>query len=64
VKNEEVFRRVKEERKILNAIKRRKANWIDRIMRKNFLLNHVIEGKAERKSDVKTKKKTTYEATG
>jgi len=58
VKNEEVFHRVKEERKILNAIKRRKANWIDHILRKNCLLKHVTEGKVERRSDVKTKKKT------
>jgi hypothetical protein len=59
----EVFHRVREERKILNAIKRRKANWIDHILRKNCRLKHVIEGNTERRSDVKTKKKT-QEATG
>jgi hypothetical protein len=58
VKNEEVFHRVKEERNILNATKRRKASWLDHILRNNCLLKHVIEGKAERRSDVKTKKKT------
>jgi len=31
VKNEEVLHRVKEERNILHAIKRRKANWIGHI---------------------------------
>ena len=63
VKNEEVFHKVRDERKILNAIKRRKATCIDHILRKNCLLKHVIEGKAERRIDLKTKKKTS-EATG
>jgi hypothetical protein len=39
----EVLQRVKEERKILQTIKRRKANWIGYIMRRNCLLKHVIE---------------------
>jgi hypothetical protein len=39
--------RVKEERNILRTIKRRKANWIGHIVRRNCLLKHVIEGKRE-----------------
>jgi hypothetical protein len=47
VRNDEVLHRVKEERKILQTIKRRKANWIGHILRRNCLLKHVIEGKLE-----------------
>jgi hypothetical protein len=47
VRNEEVLYRVKEERNILHTIKRRKANWIGHILRRNCLLKHVIEGKLE-----------------
>jgi hypothetical protein len=39
--------RVKEERNILHTIKRRKANWIGHILRRNCLLKHVIEGKLQ-----------------
>jgi ribosomal 50S subunit-associated protein YjgA (DUF615 family) len=39
---------VKEERNIVHTIKRRKANWIGHILRRNCLLKHVIEGKIER----------------
>jgi hypothetical protein len=39
--------RVKVERNILHTIKRRKANWIGHILRRNCLLKHVIEGKVE-----------------
>jgi hypothetical protein len=47
VRNEEVLHRVKEERNILHTIKRRKANLIGHILRRNCLLKHVIEGKLE-----------------
>jgi hypothetical protein len=47
VRNEEVLHRVKEERNILHTIKRREANWIGHILRRNCLLKHVIEGKLE-----------------
>jgi hypothetical protein len=43
----EVLHRVKEERNILRTIKRRKANRIGHILRRNCLLKHVIEGKLE-----------------
>jgi hypothetical protein len=39
--------KVKEERHILHAVKRRKANWIGHILRRNFILKHVTEGKIE-----------------
>jgi hypothetical protein len=47
VRNEEVLHRVKEARNILHTIKRRKANWIVHILRRNCFLKHVIEGKLE-----------------
>jgi replicative superfamily II helicase len=47
VSHEEILHRVKEERNILHTIKRRKANWIGHILRRNCLLKHVIEGKLE-----------------
>jgi hypothetical protein len=47
MRNGEVLHRVKEERNILHAIKIRKANWISHILRRNFLLKHVIERKLE-----------------
>jgi hypothetical protein len=47
VRNEEVLQTVKEERTIVHTIKRRKANWIGHILRRNCLLKHVIEGKVE-----------------
>jgi hypothetical protein len=43
----EILHRVKEESNILYTIKRRKANWIRHILRRNCLLKHVIEGKIE-----------------
>ena len=49
VRNEEVLRKVKEERNVLQTIKRKKANWIGHIFNRNCLLKHVIEGKIERR---------------
>jgi intein/homing endonuclease len=45
VRNEVVLHRIKEGRNILHEIKRRKADWIARILCRNCLLKHVIEGK-------------------
>jgi len=39
------LQRVKEERNILQKIKRKKANWIGQILRRNCLLKHAIEGR-------------------
>ena len=43
--NEEVLLRVKERRNILHEVSKRKANWIGHILRRNCLLQQVIEGK-------------------
>ena len=45
--NEEVLRRVKEERNIIYTVKRRKANWIGYILRSNCLAKHIIKGNVE-----------------
>ena len=45
VGNEEVLLRVNEQRNILREIRKRKANWIGHILRRNCLLKQVIEGK-------------------
>jgi len=45
VRNEEVLLRVNEQRNILHEIRKRKANWIGHILRRNCLLKRVIEGK-------------------
>jgi hypothetical protein len=45
VRNEEVLLRVKEQKNILHEICKRKANWIGHILRRNCLLQQVIEGK-------------------
>ena len=41
----EVFLRIKEQKNILNELSKRKANWIGHILRRNCLLQRVIEGK-------------------
>jgi len=45
VRNEDVLLRVKEQMNILLEIRKRKANWIGHILRRNCLLQRVIEGK-------------------
>ena len=45
MRNEEVLLRVKGQRNILHEIRKRKANWIGHILRRNCLLQRVIEGK-------------------
>ena len=47
VRNEEALLRVKEQRSILHEIRKRKANWIGHILRRNCLLQRVIEGKIQ-----------------
>ena len=41
----EVLRGVKEERNILSAVKRRKANWVGHVLRRSCLLKYVVERK-------------------
>ena len=45
LRNEEVLLRVKKQRNILHEIRKRKANWIGHILRRNCLLQRGIEGK-------------------
>ena len=45
VRNEEVLLIVNDQRNILREIRKRKANWIGHILRRNCLLQQVIEGK-------------------
>ena len=47
VRNEDVLLRVKEQRNILHEIRKRKANWIGHILRRNCLVQRVIEGKIQ-----------------
>jgi hypothetical protein len=47
VRNEDVLLRIKEQRNILHEIRKRKANWIGHILRKNCLLQRVTEGKIQ-----------------
>jgi hypothetical protein len=52
VRNEDVLLRVKEQRNILNEIRKRKANWIGHILRRNCLLHLVTEGKIQGRIEV------------
>jgi hypothetical protein len=52
VRNEEVLLRVSEQRNILHEIRKRKANWIGHILRRNCLLKQVIEGKIKGRIEV------------
>jgi hypothetical protein len=52
VRNEEVLKRVKEERNIVHTVKRKKANWIGHILCRKCFLKHVIEGKLEKRVEV------------
>jgi hypothetical protein len=52
VRNEEVLLRVKEQRNILHEISKREANWIGHILRRNCLLQQVIEGKIKGEIEV------------
>ena len=52
VRNEEVLLRVNEQRNILHGIKKRKVNWIGHILRRNSLLEQVIEGKIKGEMEV------------
>jgi hypothetical protein len=52
VRNEDVLLRVKEQRNILHEIRKRKENWIRSILRRNCLLQRVIEGKIQGEIEV------------
>jgi hypothetical protein len=52
VRNEEVLFRVKEQRNMIHEIRKRKANWIGHILRRNCLLQRVTEGKIQGRIEV------------
>jgi hypothetical protein len=52
VRNEDVFLRVNEQRNILHEIRKRKANWIGHILRRNCLQQWVTEGKIQGRTEV------------
>jgi hypothetical protein len=52
VRNEEVLFRLNEQRNIVHEIRKRKANWIGHILRRNCLLKQVIEGKINGEMEV------------
>jgi hypothetical protein len=48
----DIILRVSEQRNILHEIRKRKANWIGHILRRNCLLKQVIEGKIQGQIEV------------
>ena len=52
VRNEEVLLGVNGQRNILHEIRKRKANWIGHILRRNCLLKQVIEWKIKGETEV------------
>jgi hypothetical protein len=52
VRNEDVLLRVKEQRNILHEIRNRKANWIGHMLRRNSILQLVIERKIQGRIEV------------
>ena len=52
MRNEDVLLRVNEQRNILHEIRKRKANWIGHVLRRNCLLKQAIEGKIKREMEV------------
>ena len=57
VRNEELLLTVNEQRNILHEIRKRKANWIGHILRRNCLLKQVIEGKIKGEMEVARRRK-------
>ena len=47
-----MLHRIKEERNTLHTVKRWKANWIGHLLCRNCLLQHVIEGKIEGRTEM------------
>ena len=56
VRNEEMLIRGNEQRNILHEIRKRKANWIGHILRRNCLLQQVIEGKIKGQREVRRRR--------
>ena len=51
------YLRVNEQRNILHEIRKRKANWIGHILRRNCLLKQAIEGKIKGEMEVARRRK-------
>ena len=49
------FFRIKRDRNNLHVVKRQKSNWFGRILHRNCLLKHVIEGKIGGRIEVKVR---------
>jgi len=60
VRNKQVLQRVKEKRNILHTTTSRKANGIGYILRRYCLLQNVIEGKREGKTEVTRRRERTW----
>ena len=58
MRNEEVLLQVNEQRNILHAIRKRKANWIGHILCRNCLIRQVIEGKIKGEMEVTRRRGT------
>jgi len=56
MRNEEVLLRVKEQSNILHEIRKRKANRIDHILRRNCLLQRIIGRKIKEGIEVKRRR--------
>jgi hypothetical protein len=56
LRNKDVLQRIKDERNILQTIKRRKVNWIGHILCGNCLVKHDIEGKIEESVEMKRRR--------
>ena len=52
MRNVDVLLRINEQRNILHEIRKRKANWIGHILRRNCLLKQVIEGEIKGEMEV------------
>jgi hypothetical protein len=64
VRNEEVLLRVSEQRNILHEIRKRKANWMGHILRRNCLLKEVIEGKIKGQIEVTRRRRKLLDDLG
>jgi hypothetical protein len=64
VRNEKVLLRVSEQRNIRHEIRKRKANWIGHILRRNCLLKEVIEGEIKGQIEVTRRRKKLLDDIG
>jgi hypothetical protein len=56
LRNEEVLLRVKEERNIIHTIKRRKGNLTGHILRRNWIVKQIKEGKTKESIEMKERR--------